>query len=80
MSKTIVLRKIRKNYGDYDYLEIDVEAKEYVSGNSGSHMGHGITLLRVDVASSEKLREKERELVNQKFTEIKTFHPAIRED
>lgn len=79
-NETVVLKSFSRKTGSYDYLEFSMLDKEFVIGNSGSHEGHGNTLLRIEVKTKRELTEKAIMLNNQGYTEIKTFCPILREE
>lgn len=80
LNTTVVLKKFRKSSGSYDYLEFSTKDREFVFGNSGSHEGHGNTLIHVEVSRLKDLKEKKDMLENQGFKEIRSFNPIYREE
>lgn len=69
----IIIKKQDKTYGGYDYLEFNQETKEYTTGNSRAHMGHGRDYFMINTNTKKELKEKEEMLVTLGYKEIETF-------
>lgn len=72
-NETIIILKVDKMNGGYDYLEFNTETKEYTVGNSGAHRGHGNYLMRIEVNSKRELKEHILKLASLEYKEIETF-------
>lgn len=71
--ENIIIKKINKTYGGYDYLEFNQETKEYTTGNSRAHMGHGRNYIMITTSTKKELKEKESLLITLGYKEIETF-------
>ena len=71
--ENIIVKKIDKTYGGYDYLEFNQEKKEYTTGNSQAHMGHGRNYIMITTSTKKELKEKESLLITLGYKEIETF-------
>lgn len=77
----ILIRRIDKTWGGYDYIEIDTHDKVYSQGNSSGHRGHGYssktndgTWLNVNVTTLKELKNIISDLENQNFTKINSMY------
>lgn len=73
MNETIVIKKMDKMYGGYDYIEFNQSTMEYADGNSRAHRGHGNVLLYIEVSSKKELRDKEELLIGKGYAYTETF-------
>lgn len=71
--ENIIIRKINKTYGGYEYIEFNQETKEYTTGNSSAHMGHGRDYIMITTSTKKELKEKEQQLLTRGYKEISTF-------
>ncbi|WNM50502.1 hypothetical protein Alsa1_CDS0152 [Staphylococcus phage Alsa_1] len=71
--ENIIVKKIDKTYGGYDYLEFNQETREYTTGNSRAHMGHGRDYIMITTSTKKELKEKEQQLLTRGYKEISTF-------
>lgn len=71
--QTIVIKKQNNMYGGYQYVEFSTESKEYTSGNSSAHVGHGNSLLQIEVPTLKELTKQMDSLSIQGYTKIESF-------
>src|SRR5699024_11456109 len=72
-NQTIVIYRLDKTFGGYDYLEFSPETQTYVMGNSRSHQGHGYQLTSIEVSTLKELRKQVNILSDLGYYPVETF-------
>ncbi|WNM50745.1 hypothetical protein Alsa2_CDS0131 [Staphylococcus phage Alsa_2] len=71
--ENIIVKKIDKTYGGYDYLEFNQETREYTTGNSRAHMGHASNNFPITVGTKKELNQRIEMIQLAGYKEIETF-------
>ena len=72
----VLIKKIDKTYGGYDYVEIDTINKVYSTGSSRAHQGHGHSYkaggewLDIKVSTNKELKQQVEDIKRQGFKDI----------
>lgn len=71
--KTIVIRKFNKMYGGYEYLEFSTDTKEFTTGNSSAHVGHGNVFMYIETTTKKEMNKQLETLKYDNYKKIDTF-------
>lgn len=72
-NKTIIVKHFIKSKGSYEYVEFSQATKEYTTGDSAAHEGHGDYLTMIKVQNRKGLRDVRNGLNSDNYRHIKTF-------
>lgn len=72
-NKTIIVKNFIKSKGGYEYVEFCQTTKEYTTGDSSAHEGHGNYLTMIEAQNRKALRDIKNRLISDNYRHIETF-------
>ncbi len=76
-NRTVILKRIDKTFGGYDFVEFNQANKMYSIGNSRAMEGHGYSLFETVVTSKKELDKIIRQLESNNYEKVPTMHARL---